>query len=251
MNEPNTTLLMSWRNTRDNQLLWQAAIRRGWLVERVRGAQIPLISTERVAIYIESLFAPLLAASLSLELSNVSDAWLPRLPEEFRLREVALTTLGQVSPLQLPLFLKPPNEKSFPAKVYSSVDSLLHDYDPSTPSLSAEPVEWSVEYRCFCLDGSVRTVSPYFRGGELCDSSVLAANAVELDEATTFAERVLRDVRITIPRAIVLDVGLIVDRGWAVVEANAAWGSGIYGCDPESVLDVIEHATKRIHVRSD
>ena len=45
------------------------------------------------------------------------------------------------------------------------------------------------------------------------------------------------------PQAVVLDVGQIVDRGWAVVEANGAWGSAIYGCNPDAVLDVIRHAT--------
>lgn len=41
---------------------------------------------------------------------------------------------------------------------------------------------------------------------------------------------------IEMPAAIALDVGLIKGRGWAVVEANSAWGSGIYGCDPSKML---------------
>ncbi len=44
------------------------------------------------------------------------------------------------------------------------------------------------------------------------------------------------------PPAVVLDVGHLQGRGWAVVEANAAWGSGIYGCEPASVLRVVERA---------
>ena len=39
------------------------------------------------------------------------------------------------------------------------------------------------------------------------------------------------------------DVRIIEDRGWAVVEQNAAWGSGIYGCDPEQVLEVLRVAS--------
>jgi len=39
-------------------------------------------------------------------------------------------------------------------------------------------------------------------------------------------------------------VGHIKDRGWAVVEANAAWGSGLYGCDPVKVLEVLRCAVK-------
>lgn len=48
----------------------------------------------------------------------------------------------------------------------------------------------------------------------------------------------------SIRQFVVLDIGTISGRGWAVVEANAAWGSGIYGCDPMEVLGVIRHATK-------
>jgi hypothetical protein len=41
-------------------------------------------------------------------------------------------------------------------------------------------------------------------------------------------------------------VGVIASRGWAVVEQNAAWGSGIYGCDPAAVLAVLRHAATRL-----
>lgn len=37
-------------------------------------------------------------------------------------------------------------------------------------------------------------------------------------------------------------VTVTADRGWAIVEQNAAWGSGIYGRDPARVLDVLQHA---------
>ena len=30
-----------------------------------------------------------------------------------------------------------------------------------------------------------------------------------------------------------IDAGWIAGKGWAVVEQNAAWGAGIYACDPE------------------
>jgi hypothetical protein len=52
----------------------------------------------------------------------------------------------------------------------------------------------------------------------------------------------LADPRVELPRTAVLDVGIIADRGWAVVEQNAAWGSGIYGCDPVRVLEVLQYA---------
>jgi hypothetical protein len=48
---------------------------------------------------------------------------------------------------------------------------------------------------------------------------------------------------VLLPRATVLDIGVI--QGWAVVELNAAWGAGIYGCNPEAVLDVVRYAAVR------
>jgi hypothetical protein len=39
-----------------------------------------------------------------------------------------------------------------------------------------------------------------------------------------------------------MDVGVIRGRNWAVIELNAAWGAGLYGCDPAVVLEVLRHA---------
>jgi hypothetical protein len=249
--QKSTTLLMSCRNTEDNQLVWRAAVERGWSVERVRGLQVPTVESDRVLVYIESLFAPAIAQRFSLTLIQPPDNWLVKLPKEYRLRDIALTTLGDVADCSLPLFLKPPNEKSFPAQVYDNVEQLLVDYGPSTPILTSTPVQWEVEYRCFCLDGQVRALSPYFRNGKLSKLDDFSATEQELSSAKNFAERVLRDTRVTTPNAIVIDVGTLSTGEWAVVEANSAWGSGIYGCDPTKVLDVVEQATVKCLERPD
>lgn len=40
--------------------------------------------------------------------------------------------------------------------------------------------------------------------------------------------------------AVVLDGGRVEDDGRMVVlEANTAWGAGLYGCDPGAVLDAV------------
>jgi hypothetical protein len=236
------TLLLSWRNSPDNQRLWQAAVRRGWIVERVRGGQFPAVASGSIVVYIEALFAPLISSRFKLQLAQTPESWLPDLPSEYRHRDIRLTTLEAARASDFPLFVKPPNEKSFPAQVYAGPAALPTDYDPATCVLVSSPVTWVAEFRCFCLDGLVRTMSPYLRHGQLCDESGYAATAEESQAATEFAQRVLRDGRVTVPRAIVLDVGIILDRGWAVVEANAAWGAGLYGCDPDEVLNVLEHA---------
>jgi hypothetical protein len=88
------------------------------------------------------------------------------------------------------------------------------------------------------------TLSPYWRDGKLAQSKDGSWEATE-DECRTareFATAVLQDPRASLPSAVVLDVGVIRGEGWAVVEANAAWGSGIYGCDPDQVLGVVQRA---------
>jgi hypothetical protein len=59
----------------------------------------------------------------------------------------------------------------------------------------------------------------------------------------SFVRAVLADGRVDLPRTAVLDVGVISGRGWAVIEQKAAWGSGLHGCDPVQVLEVLRHAT--------
>jgi hypothetical protein len=44
------------------------------------------------------------------------------------------------------------------------------------------------------------------------------------------------------PPAFVMDVGVIEDRGWAVVEFNPPWCSEVLGADPQKVLAVLERA---------
>jgi len=52
---------------------------------------------------------------------------------------------------------------------------------------------------------------------------------------------VLDDPEVTLPRAVVLDVGVIEDAGWSVVEANTVTMSGLYDCEPLAVIDVLAH----------
>ncbi|MEK7466817.1 MAG: hypothetical protein AAB074_05315 [Planctomycetota bacterium] len=65
----------------------------------------------------------------------------------------------------------------------------------------------------------------------------------EAAEVRSFVSSILADSRVDLPRAVALDVGVIRGRGWAATEVNAAWGSGIYGCDPAQVLEVLRFAS--------
>jgi hypothetical protein len=237
------TLILTPRFTDDAQALWRAAGRLGWGVERLTTWRVPdeLRAAPEPVLYLEALFGPTLAEQFGLRLLEPAVDWLPRLPDEFRKRRVALTTLRAARHLPGPAFVKPPNDKSFPARVYAGAD-LPHGYDEDGPVLVAEVVRWEEEFRCFVLDREPRALSVYLRDGELQREHGFAAPASELAEAEAFVRSVLADARVDLPRAAVLDVGVVAGRGWAVVEQNAAWGAGLYGCDPVEVLGVLRHA---------
>lgn len=237
------TLILTPRYTEDAQALWRAAIRLDWGVERLSGWRVPneLLLVSDPVLYLETFFGPMLAEQFGLKLLGPPDDWLPRLPEEYRKRKISLMPLRAARQISEPVFIKPPNEKSFPAKVYTGAE-LPEGYDEQSPVLVAEVVSWEKEFRCFVLDRKPQTLSIYLRSNELQRHNEFAANASELQEAKIFVKKVLSDPAVEIPKATVIDVGVISGRGWAVVELNSAWGSGIYGCDPEKVLEVLRYS---------
>jgi hypothetical protein len=240
------TLLLSARQTDDAQLLWRACIAAMWDIVRVHGWQAPSLPAADVAIYGEPLFAQHVAQTLGLRLVEPPLDWLPRLPARWRGRDVRLTTLADVRNVAERAFIKPADEKCFDARVYSSgaelpVPGPLPD---DLPVLVQEVVEWTIEFRCFVLERKVAAVSVYWRDGQLAKSEdgTWISSYVELNEATEFCESVLRDPNVAVPDAVVLDVGVIRNHGWAVIECNAAFSAGIYGCDPTAVLPVLRRA---------
>lgn len=238
------TLVLTSRYTDDAQRLWLAAIRKGWAVERLQGWRVPdhLRTAAHPVLYVEALMAPRIAEELGLTLLDPAEDWLPRLPEEYRRRSIRLTTLGEARTGVEPLFIKPPNDKSFPARVYRGAD-LPAGYADETPVLLADVVTWDCEFRCFVLDRSPRTSALYSRHGELADDGDVSE--AETAGISDFLKTFLNDPRVELPRAAAVDVGIIEGKGWAVVECNAAWGAGIYGCDPAEVLEVLLHAVER------
>jgi hypothetical protein len=241
------TLILTPRYTEDAQALWGAAGLLGWDVERLPGWRVPkhLRSVPDPVLYLEALLGPTLAEEFGLRLIEPPMDWLPRLPAEYRKRWVYLSTLGEVRRLDHSAFLKPPNDKSFAAKVYT-MQELPAGFPDDLPVLVAEPVHWEKEFRCFMLDRCLRTLSVYLRDGVLQRENDFAHTEEEAQEVRCFMERLLADDRVELARATVIDVGVIAGRGWAVVEQNAAWGSGLYGCDPQEVLQILRYAAEPI-----
>ena len=245
------TLILTPRFTEDSQAMWRAASELGWGVERLTSWRVPdeLCSVTEPVLYLEALFGPTLAVSFGLQLLEPAVDWLPSLPERFRKRSIFLTTLVAARGLTDAAFIKPPNDKSFPAQIYCGHE-LPSGYDESMPVLVSEIVVWEKEFRCFVLDREPRTISVYLRRGDLQRGTEFAAADEELVDAEAMVRAVLADASVHVPRACVIDVGVIEGRGWAVVEQNAAWGAGIYGCDPKAVLEVLRHASVPLEMSS-
>ncbi|MEU5884249.1 ATP-grasp domain-containing protein [Spirillospora sp. NPDC047279] len=238
------TLVLSPRYTDDSKVLRAAAGAAGWKTERLGGWRAPgHLRGQDVVLYGEPTFVEVIAARLGVGLVDAPHDWLLGLPERHRRREVNESTLEAVRrSLNEPMFVKPADgRKAFEGTVYRAGDDLPgEDVLPGeTPVLVGEPVTWEIEFRCFVLAGEVVTMSPYLRDGGLARTAAGRWEASEEDvrAAGEYAAGLLAEV--PVPPAVVVDVGRIRDRGWAVVEANAAWGAGLYGCDPAAVLPVL------------
>jgi hypothetical protein len=240
------TLILTPRYCQDSQALWRAANRLGWRVERLINWRLPdeLKLVPEPILYVEALMTEMIAEQLGLRLLDAPNDWLPNLPEEYRKRWVYLSTMGEARSMEKAAFIKPPNDKSFPARVYQG-EELPSDYPDEMPVLIAEIVKWEKEFRCFILNHSLKTFSVYLRDGELQRENDFAHTEEEESEVREFIETLLSDERVEILQGTVIDVGVIQGRGWAVVEQNAAWGAGLYGCDPSEVLEVLRYAVVR------
>jgi hypothetical protein len=238
------TLVLPPRFTEDTNLVRKAAIEAGWDVERLSGWQPPpeLRNADPV-LYGEPLFAAVVADTLGLSLIEPPFHWLTTLSDHWTCRQIRFTTLGDARNECHRMFIKPADDKCFPARVYESGSELpsTEILPDETPVLISEPVRWGVEFRCFVLRRELQTHSIYSRDGELAqrEDGTWDSTATEHEQAQEFICDLLADHDVAIPPATVIDIGMIVDRGWAVVESNPAWGSGIYGCDPSLVLGVI------------
>ncbi|WP_033215416.1 ATP-grasp domain-containing protein [Kitasatospora phosalacinea] len=239
------TLLLAPRINGTGLQLRTAAGRRGLRAFTAPSWRAPQeLLGERVHLYGGPLFADAVGRELGLAPLEPSDGWLAALPREATGRRVELTTLAQARRLSGPAFVKAPADKHFAARVYPDGAALPGPelLDGGTPVLVSEVVRFEVEYRLFVLDGAVRAASRYALDGGLAvaghesagrDGTGLSAFAADVLAASVGPA--------ALPSAAVVDLGR-TGAGWAVVEANAAWASGGYACDPDAVLDVVLRA---------
>jgi hypothetical protein len=245
------TLVLSTWSLPASRALADAARQAGWRAHAFE--ESPAIKPRgKVVFYGGTDQALTIAARYHLALLEPPFDLLARLPLEFRRRVVAYGHFSDLARLKAPTFVKPADalRKSFDAGIYASARDIRtpKGVDAQNPVLIAEPVEWSAEYRCFIRDRELAAWSPYLSFGR----PIWKPFAQGTLEARTpgniqsFCERLFSRSGISFPPAFVMDIGLIENRGWAVVEFNPAWCSGLLGADPKNVLTVLDRACQDV-----
>lgn len=225
--------------------LQMAAREKGWEVYSApmgwRLSEEMIASGEKGVPYGSQTFCEVIAQQMNWKLKQNSFDWLARLPEKFLKRKVEFMTLGAARQITERKFIKPADDKCFEAKIYEpgtfSPNPIIND---DYPVLVSEPVQFDVEYRTFTNGGMmVETWSNYLFYGDINDQRFHHMVNEDYDHPTKMIWELMSESDVDC-QPCVIDVGLIRGRGMVVIETNQAWASGIYGCDPSKVLDVLE-----------
>lgn len=222
-------------NTND---IWRAAIRAGWSTERVDMSgriDIPP-GTPKVRYYGNTLHAAMIEDKLPLRFLHLDLTVLAKTP--LTKRRVQLMRAEELGDLTEPSFIKPAQNKWFPAKIYEVGDSPKRSQGGAGLASDwiyvQEPVDMINEVRCFCLDGKIHTASYYRIGHEYCPLGI-----DEVDRPKVLDDMVA-ELAPFYPRGVVLDFAYTSRAEWTYLEPNEAFASGLYGASPEKCLEVIE-----------
>lgn len=243
-------LLTPREDIRDTFKLAEAAQALGWEVARA-SSYMPTRDQypQDVVLYGETFFTTLAAQKLSYVVLEPPFDLLAKFPQQYLKRDVQHLTLEQAQQITTPIFAKPADgNKAFDSEVYQNGARIPARYLSKTlPVLVSTPVEWTVEYRFFVLEREIAAYSVYARQGQLAldEHGNWSAPEAEQRDATVFCTRIIQATTLTLPPTLVLDVGLIAARGWALIEPNPVSSSGIYGCDPQKVLTTLQRACIR------
>ena len=178
----------------------------------------PALEANCVRIYGSTSFVLVLRDKLGFDLCTPADDLILSLPPEALKRRIQKRRLEEAEHFQYPLFVKPVIPKLFAARVYASLVVLRRECQGlggDTAVLTSAVVSFVAEARTFILDS------------EALDCALYEGDGNVQEAAADFARSQF------LPRTLVLDVGLIKNQGWAVIELNAAWGAGLNGCQAE------------------
>ncbi|WP_298517025.1 ATP-grasp domain-containing protein [uncultured Kordia sp.] len=239
-------IILSPNFSEDSKIISQAAIDSEFTTIRFGGWNVPTeYQKDVVAVYGEDLFTTIVAEQCSLKLLKPADDWLASVPTKYTLRNIQYDRFGNIQNVQNK-FIKPVDFKFFPAGVYTSVEEIqgYSTIDATIEVFVSDVVSWAIEVRCFIIDRQLQTWSTYIYNGEIELKNTILEN--EETEMLSFLNEFLTDKTIDLPKAVVIDVGYISDKGWALIEANPVWSSGVYACNPKKVIDTIVKSCEKV-----
>ena len=183
-------------------------------------------------VYGADSYCQVLAQKLGLVLLSPPDDLLLHLAPALTKRGLQGSTLAAAGTLAFPAFIKTFVPKLIRSRVYESAADLAAEargLEPNTALIVSEIVRFVAEARSWLLDAEVLSLACY-------------EGDVDVTIARELAAAIGRDPAMTSP--CVVDLGLTDDRGWLTIEANAAWGAGLNGCDPVAAARCIAMATR-------
>lgn len=191
----------------------------------------PPVDAGAARLYGNDSFCMVLEQKLGLELVSPADDLLVHLPPAHLGRHVLTSTLADIGSHPFPAFVKSLIPKQIRSRIYADRPQLEAEtagLDTTASLIVSDPIDIIAEARSFILDGKVLDCSFY-------------EGTADLQAARAFASSVATHT--DLPRVVVLDVGLLRNGQWVVIELNPAWGAGLNGCDAELIIPAIAAAT--------
>jgi hypothetical protein len=174
----------------------------------------PDVDARSVVLYGPHAFSLVVAQVLGLGLMSPPDDLLLRASPALLKRGIRGVSLGEALAGPFPIFVKPIVPKAFRAAVWHSPDDLRAEckgLGPETAVVVSEVINIGAEARAWVLDGQVLSSAIYEGDGGL-------------REASEFVARCAREL--PLPETSVIDAAFVHDRGWFLLESNAACGAG-------------------------
>ena len=185
-------------------------------------------------------------AGLAMNLCAPGQTWLSGLDSSLTGRRIETGTLNEM-PSDVILYAKPAEAKvrglvsaKYTKQQIEEIYVAEKVPDETILQWSPDILDINHEHRFFIANQSIMAGSPY-----LVDTVVYTEGMTSpfSDAAKSFAMDVLQKIGDNQPPAYTLDVGRNEQTGeWLIIEANPAWSSGLYGCNPAGVIETLDVA---------
>jgi hypothetical protein len=191
--------------------------------------------------YGSQLFCQVIANQMNWKLKMNPFDWLSKVPYKYLHRQVDFMSIKDATNLDKCKFIKPADDKCFDVGIHEAGTFTYNESLPDdTPVLVSDVVQFLSEFRCFVNEkGIVQAQCCYSFKKELNNPKNHYSIEPEFGygSATDFVNKLLLDHPVI--TGSVIDVGILEGKGYAVIESNPVWASGIYGCDVNGVLNAM------------